>query len=176
MKKLSIIGNLGADAELRVQDGRKFVSLSIADTMRRKSDNGEVYEVTEWISATINGDGGGLLQYLKKGAKVYATGDCTVRTFHSEKQRQLVAGLNLYVRDIELISTNVDDVPRDLYDSTGRAYRISKLYHTQEVKNQELYNRHGEPYMVDNVGYVRRIEANSTDNQVEQKQTTDAPF
>lgn len=154
MQKKIIVGNLGADAELKRENGREFVSMSIANTERRKKEDGSYEERVNWVSATLNGDGGNLLQYLKKGARVYAYGDYTVRMYHSEKQRALVAGVNLFIRDIELISTNVDAVPRDLYDINGAAHRITKLFWCQDSINTELYDRNGVAYHVDDKGFV----------------------
>ena len=157
MNKLEVIGNLGADAEVKVENGKKFVSLSIADTRRRKKADGTTEEKTMWVSATINGDGGELMKYLVKGVKVWATGDMEVRTYHSEKQRCLVAGVKMFVRDIQLISTNVDDVPRDLYDKDGVAHRVTKHFYCDTAKEKQLYNRAGEGFTVDKQGWVAKV-------------------
>lgn len=156
MIKFSVIGNLGADAEVKVENGKKFVALSIAHTSTRTRDDGTRIETTTWVSATINGDGGRLLQYLKKGVKVYATGDGEPRMYHSEKQRSLVPGLKMFVRDIELINTNTDDVPRELYDALGVAHHVSKWYLADGFNEQagELYDRRGQGYVVAKGGWV----------------------
>lgn len=154
MVKLIVEGNLGADAEVKNENGRKFVSMSIADTTRRTDENGQVHEKTQWVSATINGDGGNLLQYLKKGARVHVIGDGEVRMYHSEKQRALVAGLKVFVREIELTGSTPEAVPRDLYDTDGIAHRISKYYHCPDTANATLYNKSGEMFTVDANGWV----------------------
>lgn len=154
MVKLIVEGNLGADAEVKNENGHKFVSMSIADTTRRTDENGQVHEKTQWISATINGDGGNLFQYLKKGARVHVIGDGEVRMYHSEKQRALVAGLKVFVREIELTGSTPEAVPRDLYDTDGIAHRISKYYHCQDAANATLYNKSGEMFTVDANGWV----------------------
>lgn len=159
MNRLEVIGNLGADAEVKVENGHKFVSLSIADTSVYKKPNGEREEKTMWVSATINGDGGNLLQYLVKGAKVSAIGEMVVRTFHSEKQRALIAGVNLFVRDISLISVNFDEVPRDVYDIDGVAHRISKYYYCETAKNDKLFDRSGREFLCNQDGWVVPISA-----------------
>lgn len=158
MIKMQIIGNLGADAQVYSENGSKFVKLSIADTVHRKKADGSTEEKTTWVSATINGDGGELVQYLKKGTKVYASGDARVKTFHSEKQRALVAGIDLFIRDIQLISVNRDDVPHDLYDIEGNAHAISKWFYSAEVRNQPLYSKNGEEFTVDANGWVRHVQ------------------
>ncbi len=154
MVKLIVEGNLGGDAEKRTENGRTFVSMSIADTTRRTDENGQVHEKTQWVSATLNGDGGNLLQYLKKGARVHVIGDGEVRMYHSEKQRALVAGLKVYVREIELTGSTPEAVPRDLYDTDGIAHRISKYYHCHDAANATLYNKSGGMFTVDANGWV----------------------
>lgn len=157
MNRYEVIGNLGANAEVKNENGKKFVSLRIADTRVRTKSDGSKEEKTVWVSATINGDGGNLLQYLVKGTKVWATGEMELQLYHSEKQRSLVAGVKLFVRDIQLISTNVDDVPRDLYDEHGAAHRTAKYYLCQDVKGTKLFDRAGREYSVDESGWVSQI-------------------
>lgn len=148
MLKLSIIGNLGADADVKNQDGRSYVSFRVAHSERRQQADGTTKETTLWVSCTINGDGGRLVSYLKKGTKVFVSGDADVRLYNSSKDKCLKAGLNCFVRDIELISTNVDDVPRELYDGQGVVHRVTKAYGVTGTENGTLYDRHGQAYQV----------------------------
>lgn len=149
MLKLQIIGNLGSDAEVRNQDGRSYVSFRVAHTDRRQQADGSVKETTQWVSCSINGDGGKLLPYLKKGAKVYISGDGDVRLYNSSKEHCLKAGLNCYVRDIELVTTNLDAVPRELYDENGAVHAVTKCYGVADMKKGALYDRRGLLYQVD---------------------------
>lgn len=174
MLKLIVEGNLGADAEVKTENGSKFVSMSIAHTRRRTSEDGHVTESTQWISATWNGDGGNLLPYLKKGARVFVIGDGDVRTYHSEAQRRLVAGINVFIRQIELTGGMPEAVPRDLYDTDGVAHRVSKYYNVADVRSCVLYNRSREQYTVDANGWVlptnvqATTDATAVDNSTEQ--------
>lgn len=177
MIKMQIIGNLGADAQVYSENGSKFVKLSIADTVRRKKADGSTEEKTTWVSATINGDGGELLQYLTKGTKIFAAGDARVKTFHSDKQRALVAGIDLFIRDIQLISVNREDVPRDLYDIEGKAFAITKWYYCNETRNQSLYSRNGEEFFIDPNGWVTPVQpvnGKTTDNDSKDSGTESA--
>ena len=103
MIKMEIIGNLGADAQLQVNNGNKFVSFRIAntDTWTDKR-TGEIFKATQWISCSLNGDGGNLLPYLRKGTKVFVRGNAQIVTYSSPKTHQIEAGVNLFVREIEL--------------------------------------------------------------------------
>lgn len=173
MLKLQIIGNLGSDAEVVREQGSQFVKLSIAHTEKRKGDDGHEREVTTWVSATINGDGGNLLPYLKKGTRVYAYGDLALRVFHSEKERRMMAGINLFIRNIELLGGSSDDVPRDLYDIDGVAHKVGKYYYVADVRNQPLYDRSAAEYLVDASGWVTKhqpeeaADASGTQSQVD---------
>ena len=148
MIKLTIIGNLGADAELKNQDGRSYVSFRVAHSERRQQADGTTKETTLWVSCTFNGDGGRLLGWLKKGTKVFVQGDADVRLYNSSKDHCLKAGLNCYVRDLELISTNVDAVPRELYDANGVTHPVTKAYGVTDFTDGTLYDRNSQAYQV----------------------------
>lgn len=67
MIKVEIIGNLGADATLQEKNGNRFVAFRVANTDKWvDKSTGQVIESTQWISCTLNGDGGALLPYLKR--------------------------------------------------------------------------------------------------------------
>ena len=170
MIKLIVEGNLGANAEVKTENGHQFVSMNIAEN-RRYTDptTGETKEKTQWVSATLNGDGGNLLQYLVKGARVHIIGDAEVRQYHSEKQRALVVGLKVYVREIELVGGSPEAVPRDLYDTDGIAHRVLKYYHVPNVRDSILYNRAGEQYTVDANGWVSPTNVQATNDQPQEQ-------
>jgi single-strand DNA-binding protein len=103
MMKVLVIGNLGADAERKETNGRPFVSFRVAHTERRiNRETGEVTERTDWISCSLDGDGGKLLPYLKRGVKVFVAGDCRMKTFRSTRDGLVYAGMDLFVRTLEL--------------------------------------------------------------------------
>ena len=103
MIKIEIIGNLGADAQLQVYNGNKFVSFRIANTDAwTDKATGEIKKSTQWVSCTLNGDGGSLLPYLKKGTKIFVRGNAQIVVYSSPKTHQMEAGVNLFVREIEL--------------------------------------------------------------------------
>lgn len=103
MIKVEIIGNLGADAQLKEKNGNRFVAFRVANTNKWvDKSTGQVIESTQWISCSLNGDGGALLPYLTRGAKVFVRGNAQFVIFSSAKTRQMEVGVNLSVREIEL--------------------------------------------------------------------------
>ena len=128
MFRAQIIGNLGADAHVESNNGRPFVSFNVAHNDSYVREDGTKVEKSQWISCALNGDGGNLLQYLKKGKQVYVEGRCSTRVFSSEKERRMVAGVNLSVDHIELIGAAVDVVPSRLFDNNGLMPNVNKSY------------------------------------------------
>lgn len=110
MIKIEVIGNLGADAQLQVVNGNKFVSFRVANTDSWTDKvTGEIRKSTQWISCSLNGDGGSLLPYLKKGTKVFVRGNINMVTYSSPKSHQIEVGVNLYVREIELCGGSIEE-------------------------------------------------------------------
>ena len=88
VNKVILIGNLGADPEVRrTQDGKPIVNLRVAtsDTWRDKA-TGERRERTEWHRVVIFSEGLAKVaeQYLKKGSKVYLEGALQTRKWQDQ--------------------------------------------------------------------------------------------
>lgn len=102
MLKLEIIGNLGADAEVRDMNGEKFCSFRVAHTTKyTDKQSGQVTEQTQWVSVTLNRDVTNLLPFLKRGTKVWCYGDASTRMYTGH-DGQRHAGLNLRAQSVEL--------------------------------------------------------------------------
>lgn len=143
MFRATIIGNLGADAHVEQSNGRPFVSFRVAHNDRFTKEDGTVVENMQWISCALNGDGGALLPHLKKGRQVYVEGRCSVRVFSSEKERRMVAGVNLSVDHLELIGGKTDEVPSRLFDTQGVMHDVHKSYWIDENEAKTILN--GQP-------------------------------
>lgn len=100
-----LIGNLGRDAILRDGNRGKYVSFTVADTRKYTDAHGQLVENTQWVSCTLNNDGGKLLQYLVKGQKVFCSGPLSVKLYKNS-QGNWEAGINMSVREIELCGSN----------------------------------------------------------------------
>ncbi|MFM9844599.1 MAG: single-stranded DNA-binding protein [Dongiaceae bacterium] len=83
VNKVTLIGNLGRDPEIRsLQDGNKVANLSVATSESwRDKASGERRERTEWHRVVIFNERliDVVEKYLKKGAKVYLEGALQTR-------------------------------------------------------------------------------------------------
>ena len=83
LNKVMIIGNLGADPEVKsFQNGGRIANLRIATSENWKDKaTGERKERTEWHTDVLQSDGlvGVAERYLRKGSKVYIEGQLRTR-------------------------------------------------------------------------------------------------
>ncbi len=104
VNKVILIGNLGADPEIRhTQDGRPICNLRIATSESWKDrSTGERRERTEWHRIVIFSEGLCRIaeQYLRKGSKVYLEGQIQTRKWEDQ------SGTERYTTEIVLQGFN----------------------------------------------------------------------
>jgi single-strand DNA-binding protein len=117
VNKVILIGNLGADPEVRhTQDGRPIVNLRMAtsESWRDKS-SGERRERTEWHRVVIFSEGLARIaeQYLKKGSKIYVEGQLQTRKWQDQ------SGQDRYSTEVVLQGFNSQLTMLDSRASSG---------------------------------------------------------
>ena len=104
VNKVILIGNLGADPEIRrTQDGRPIANLRIATSESwRDKATGERKEKTEWHRVVIFNEGLAKIaeQYLKKGSKIYLEGQLQTRKWTDQQ------GVDKYSTEVVLQGFN----------------------------------------------------------------------
>lgn len=108
MFKVEIIGNLGQDSKVVENNGNKFVSFSVAHSEKWKDNQNVEHEETTWFGCTLNGDGGGLLPYLKAGKQVFIRGNGKVRTYPGN-DNQVHATCDVRITEIQLCGKKEND-------------------------------------------------------------------
>lgn len=100
VNKVILIGNLGADPEVRTfQNGGKVCNLRIATSENWKDrESGERRERTEWHNVVIRSEP--LIrvaeQYLRKGSKIYVEGQLETRKWQDQ------SGADRYTTEVAL--------------------------------------------------------------------------
>jgi single-strand DNA-binding protein len=88
LNKVMLIGNLGADPEIRsLPSGSRVANLRIATSESWKDKNtGERQERTEWHTVAIFSDGlvGVVERFLRKGSKVFVEGQLKTRKWQDQ--------------------------------------------------------------------------------------------
>lgn len=91
VNRVTIVGNLGRDPELRTfPSGDQVANVTIATTDRwRDKNTGENKESTEWHKVVFNGRLAEIVgQYLKKGSQVYVEGSLRTRKWTDQASGQ----------------------------------------------------------------------------------------
>ncbi len=114
LNKVCLIGNLGADPEIRrTQGGNPVASFSIATSETwRDRNSGERKEKTDWHSVVIWNEGLCKVaeQYLKKGSKVYIEGKLQTRKWqHSDGSDRYTTEVVLQFNAILVMLSGRDD-------------------------------------------------------------------
>lgn len=116
LNKVMLIGNLGADPEVRsTNNGSRVATLSVATSRQWTGQSGEKQEKTEWHRVICwNNKGSGLAdiaeKYLKKGDKVYVEGRVEYRTWEDrEKQTRYVT--EIIARELIMLGSRGSAAP-----------------------------------------------------------------
>lgn len=107
--KITIVGNLGRDPELRyTAQGTPVCSFSMATTERRKDRNGEMQDQTTWFRVTTwNRMAETASQYLQKGRQVYIEGRLRVEEY-VDRDGKNRSSLEVTATDMQFIGSRGD--------------------------------------------------------------------
>lgn len=166
MFKVEVIGNLGADAEVKDVNGSKFVSMRVAHVDKWTTQSGETKEATTWIDVTMSNTESKVIPFLKTGVKIFVRGNGGLRVYSSPKDRCMKAGLKIAATEVELCGGVAELVPRQVIDpENGAIYDTQKFYwcngDTRKMKasdTKELIDQRGNRYMMNNKGFVAPLQ------------------
>ena len=87
VNKVILVGNLGADPEIRyLPSGEAVANLRLATTDSWKDKDGNKQEATEWHRVSFFGRQAEVCgQYLKKGAQIYVEGSIRTRKWQDKE-------------------------------------------------------------------------------------------
>ena len=107
MLQIEVIGNLGKDAEVKEFSGKKYVCFSVAHTenVRAQKPGEPPTQRTTWLSIYWYGEGGAVLSYLKRGAKVFVRG--TMRNnLYTDRTGQTRVDIKVNAREVYLCGSS----------------------------------------------------------------------
>lgn len=176
MFRVEVTGNLGAKAEIKSDQGRKYVQFSVADTRRWKDEQGNEHTQTTWFSCFYRNVDAEVVKYLERGTKVFVRGHGDLRIYSSEKERKMMAGCSINVTEIELLGGSSDEVPRRLYTLEGELVDVTKwFYVATHPAGTILQSLGGDRYEVIEGGWVKPVVPPAeSSNEAETSQVQDS--
>src|SRR3989442_1311046 len=110
LNKVMLIGNLGADPEVRsTNNGSRVATLSLATSRQWTGQGGEKQEKTEWHRVICWNNKGAQLadlaeKYMKKGNRIYVEGRVEYRTWE-DREKQTRYTTEIIAREVILLSS-----------------------------------------------------------------------
>jgi len=142
VNKVVLIGNLGADPEVRfTPSGVQVVSATLATSESWNDKNGERQERTEWHRLVLWRKLAEIAdQFLKKGSKIYVEGKMQTRSWDDQK------GQKRYVT--EVVVNNLE-----MLDSAGGASSTEVPGVGEKVENASAMVGAGAPALGDDLPF-----------------------
>ena len=108
-QQITLIGNLGADPEMRVtQDGTPVTSFRIATNRRWNTQDGTTQEETVWFRISVwERQAEACNQYLSKGQRALVVGEMREPSTWTDQEGNARASLEVRARNVQFLS------PRD---------------------------------------------------------------
>ena len=181
MLQATIIGHLGADASVKVSNGKEFTSFRVAHSDRWTSQDGSVHEQTIWVDCILQG-APAVVQFLKKGQCVYISGNVGLRVYSSAKDRCMKAGLTINARFVELVSKPATNYPTIMFSTeTGQQHQITYFGYCEELKSANgksfaLVDDKGNQFVANADGIISPASADEKPSSVVVSQADGEPF
>jgi single-strand DNA-binding protein len=104
MLRVTLLGNMGADPEVRyTAKGTQIVSFSVAVNQVRTGPDGERQENTEWFRIRLTGRQSEFVQRLSKGTRVLVIGRLDISHFLGKDGQQRI-GFDVWADDVQAMS------------------------------------------------------------------------
>ena len=107
VNKVTLIGNVGKDPEVKVlPSGSSVANFSLATTRKWNDKEGNKNEETEWHNLCVFGKGADVIEkYVSKGSKLYVDGRIRTRKWEDKE------GNNRYTTEIMVDNFQMLDSP-----------------------------------------------------------------
>ena len=138
LNRATLRGKIGKDPEIKtLQNGRKFVSFSLATSKRYRDNNGEQKEETQWHNIVIWGKTAETFENIGivKGTQLYIEGEITNRSWTDQATGQKRYTTEINVSSFQILSSRNTQGTSGNGASNGSAYGAN-----QQTRPQPEYN------------------------------------
>jgi single-strand DNA-binding protein len=114
VNKVILVGNLGANPEIRTtQGGQQVANLRLATTERWTDKNGQRQDQTEWHRVVAFGKLAEICaQYLTKGRQIYVEGRIQTRQWQ-DQQGQKRYSTEIVAQVMQMLGSRAEGAPRE---------------------------------------------------------------
>lgn len=132
MKKLTICGNIGRDAEVRLdQAGNPYAVFSVAVAVGTKAN-----PKTDWVEVSCNGKLADVASnYVRKGGKILVDGFPTVNAYINNENLP-VGSLRVFAHTLELLSRT--DAGATTSGTSAEVHDLPEISHSNVSGAEEI--------------------------------------
>ena len=114
VNKVILVGNLGANPEVRyTQGGQTVANLRIATTERWTDKSGQKQEATEWHRVVVWGRQAEIVsQYLTKGRQVYIEGRIRTRQWQDQSGQKRYS-TEIVAQNVQMLGSRAERGPEE---------------------------------------------------------------
>ena len=136
LNRVMLLGNLGADPELRfTQGGDAVLNIRLATTERYLDRNKQQQERTDWHSVTVWGKRGeGLAKILSKGSTILVEGSIRTSSY-DDKEGNKRYKTEINAHNIVLTGSKRDNATSGNYGTSGNG---ASAKHTAPVDDDQI--------------------------------------
>ena len=103
MRRIQVIGNLTANAEVREVSNKKAINFSLATNEKYKDSNGLLVEKTHYFGCTVWRDSNvSVADYLTKGTKLFIEGSPEIEVY-KDKNGDIKGAIKINVQNLEIL-------------------------------------------------------------------------
>lgn len=138
MQKITILGHIGRDAEIKEFPSNQVISFSVAVSESYTDSKGEKITTTTWWEVSKWGNNTQIAQYIKKGGQIYIEGKPNNRVYLKEDGTpQLVNGIT--TNFIQLIGGKSDSTqtPNPPRQERPQANQSNSFVDGEDFKEEE---------------------------------------
>ena len=120
VNKVILVGNLGANPEMRfTQGGQAVANLRLATTERWTDRNGQKQEATEWHRVVVWGKQAEIVgQYLTKGRQVYIEGRIRTRQWQDQSGQKRYT-TEIVAQNVQMVGGRGERAPEEAGAAVG---------------------------------------------------------
>lgn len=119
MRRITLIGNLTADAEVKDVGSKKVINFAIGTSEKFKDQQGVVVEKSYYYNCSIWRDSNvNVAKYLTKGTKVFIEGTPDIEVY-KDKEGNYKGAIKVSVSNLELIGAGNRENQNNVSHSSG---------------------------------------------------------
>lgn len=121
INKVTLLGHIGKDPEIRAtQGGTIIASFSLATSDRRKDNQGEWQDTTEWHNlVAFNRTAEIVRDYLGKGSHIYVEGKITTRSWEDKDTGVKKYRTEILVNELVMLGAPIQGEGRSVMPATA---------------------------------------------------------